>query len=151
MLHNNSSKNKLKIYKTKLKNIYIILSVLVFIGFSLVIPLSKAIKILFGIASIIIPTLFLMQKAFSSHGAKNSNKILGNFFIGEAIKIIFSIILLTVFFVLWYNDANFILTGFVIGVLTCVSTNSKIIILTGFVIGVLIVGISPVLVKIKKR
>jgi len=95
------------------------------------VSLDKGFKIFLGILAILIPTMLLMKKAFSSSGASKSHRILGNFFIGETIKIIFSIILLTILFLLCYNDANFILTG--------------------FLLGVLIISVSPLLVKIKKR
>jgi len=119
------------LYQKKLLSIYFSLSILVFLIFSLIISLDKGLKVLLGIIAIILPTIFLMKKAFSSSGASKSHRILGNFFVGETIKIIFSIILLTIFFLLCYNDANFILTG--------------------FMLGILIIGISPLLVKIKKR
>lgn len=101
------------------------------VAFMLLFSIDKGLKIFLGTMAIIIPTVFLMKKAFSATGAGKSHRILGNFFMGEAIKIIFSIILLTIFFLLCYNDANFILTG--------------------FLLGILVIGISPLLVKLKKR
>ena len=109
-MHIKPSQRKFKIYKNKLKFIYLILSFLVFVLISLIFSISKAANTLLGIIAIVFPTLILVRKAFSAQGARNSKKVLGNFFIGEAIKIIFSIILLTIFFVLCYNN----LLGFVL-------------------------------------
>lgn len=95
-------KNKLGVSGVKrLLGIQLLTSVLISLGLLLIFGEREAISAMLGGLIAIVPSALFARKLFRYQGARAARQIVNSFYVGEALKILSSIILFTLVFVLF--------------------------------------------------